>query len=122
MLALLAPIAIVAAALAPWAVRLLFGPEFLPAVPAFRWLMPGIVAYGATFALPYLMSVGLPRPVLMIWAGLVLLNVVLNWVLIGRLGFVGASVSSSITYVTCFVSFTLYARRLARDFAAGERP
>lgn len=122
MAALLVPIALVTSALAPWVVRLLFGPEFLPAVPAFRWLMPGIVAYGATFALPFLMSVGLPAPVLLIWAGLVSLNVVLNWVLIGRLGFVGASVSSSITYVTCFVAFTLYARRVARDIAAAGRP
>lgn len=122
MFALLLPLAVVASLAAPWATRLLFGPAFLPAVPAFVWLMPGIVAYGSTFATSFLMSAGLPWPVLVVWALLVLLNVGLNFLLIGRLGFVGASISSSITYVTCFVALTLYAGRLAREAPAGERP
>ena len=37
--------------------------------------MPGIVAYGSTFATSFLMSAGLPWPVLVVWALLVLLNV-----------------------------------------------
>ncbi|HYN04445.1 MAG TPA: flippase [Vicinamibacteria bacterium] len=122
MLTLLAPLAVIASLAAPWVTRLLFGPAFLPAVPAFVWLMPGIVAYGAAFASSFLMSVGLPWPVLVMWGLLVLLNVGLNWVLIARLGFVGASISSSITYVTCFIALTLYARRLAREEPAGQRP
>ena len=80
--------------------------------------MPGIVAYGSAFAISFLMSAGLPRPVLVIWALLVVQNVALNWVLIHRLGFLGAAVASSITYLTCFVAFTLYARRLAREVSA----
>jgi O-antigen/teichoic acid export membrane protein len=122
MLAFLGPLAVIASLAAPWVTRLLFGPAFLPAVPAFVWLMPGIVAYGSAFASSFLMGVGLPWPVLVIWGLLVLLNVGLNWLLIGRLGFVGASVSSSITYITCFIVLTLYARRLAREEPAGDRP
>lgn len=122
MLAALTPLALVASLLAPWLTRLLFGERFLPAVPAFVWLMPGIVAYGSAFASSFLLSVGLPWPVLAYWASFVLLNVGLNLVLIPRLGFVGASISSSITYVTCFVVLTMYARRLVGAAPAGQRP
>jgi O-antigen/teichoic acid export membrane protein len=122
MAAALAPLALVASLLAPWITRLLFGARFLPAVPAFVWLMPGIVAYGSTFASLFLLSVGLPAMVLVMWAGFVILNVALNLVLIPRYGFVGASISSSITYTACFVVLTLYARRLASAAPAGRRP
>lgn len=122
MLVLLTSLAVVSSLAAPWATRLLFGKAFLPAVPAFVWLMPGIVAYGSTFATSFLMSIGLPMPVLAFWAAFVALNVGLNVVLIPRLGFVGASISSSITYTTCFVVMTLYAWRLVGAAPAGERP
>lgn len=122
MLAVLIPIALVASGAAPWITRLLFGEPFLPAVPAFVWLMPGIVAYGSAFASTFLMGVGLPAAVLGLWAAFVAMNVALNAALIPRLGFVGASISSSITYTTAFVALTLYARRLARGEAARERP
>jgi O-antigen/teichoic acid export membrane protein len=122
MLLALAPVALAASLLAPWLTRLLFGERFLPAVPAFVWLMPGIVAYGSAFASSFLLSVGLPWPVLAWWAGFVLLNVGLNLALVPRLGFVGASISSSITYVACFVVMTLYARRLVARAPAGQRP
>ena len=121
MLALLTPLAVAASLAAPWITRLLFGEEFLPAVPAFVWLMPGIVAYGSAFASSFLLSAGLPLPVLAFWAAFVGLNVALNLALIPRFGFVGASISSSITYTTCLVVLTLYARRLARAAPAGER-
>ena len=122
MLATLTPLALAASLLAPWITRVLFGPRFLPAVPAFVWLMPGIVAYGSTFASLFLLSVGLPAMVLVLWAGFVLLNVALNLVLIPRYGFVGASISSSITYTACFAVLTLYARRLVSATPAGRRP
>lgn len=118
MAALLVPLAAIAAIAAPAVIRLLFGAAFLPAAPAFALLMPGIVAYGSAFAISFLMSVGLPRAVLVIWGLLVASNVALNWVLIGRLGFVGAALSSSITYTACFAAFTLYARRLVREVPA----
>jgi O-antigen/teichoic acid export membrane protein len=96
-------------------VRILYGNKFLPAVPAFIWLMPGIVLYGSTFSSLFVLSIGQPRGVLFIWAFLVALNVMMNYYIIRIGGIVGAAIVSSITYGTCFVIYWVYAWRLSLD-------
>ncbi|MFN8006071.1 MAG: flippase [Terriglobia bacterium] len=110
---LMLPLAGLAAVLVHPIVTLLFGKSFLPAVPAFLWLLPGIIFYGAAFSLQYLLSTGLPRFVLWIWVIIVGVNIGLNLILIPSHGIIGASWVSSITYFLCFVLFTVYAWRRA---------
>jgi O-antigen/teichoic acid export membrane protein len=105
------PLAGSAAILAKPAVSILFGRPFLPAVPAFLWLLPGILFYGASFSLQYLLSIGLPRFVLWIWLFVVFFNISLNSILIPQYGIIGASWVSSLTYIACFLLFTGYAWR-----------
>jgi O-antigen/teichoic acid export membrane protein len=111
--AVMLPLIGVAAVLAKPAVLLLFGRAFLPAVPAFLWLLPGILFYGASFSLQYLLSIGLPRFVLWIWVAIVSFNVILNCYFIPHYGIVGAAWVSSMTYFLCFLVFTAFARRSA---------
>ena len=105
------PLAAIAATLVKPVVSFLFGRPFLPAVPAFLWLLPGILFYGASFSLQYLLSIGLPRFVLWIWVLVVLFNIGLNCLLIPNHGIIGASWVSSMTYFLCFLLFTAYAWR-----------
>ena len=93
-------------------VLLLFGGPFLPAVPAFIWLMPGIAFWAnSTFPLLYLQSTGMPRQVIYIWGFLISANVILNLLFLERWGIVGAAVISSATYLMSFLAFGAYAQR-----------
>jgi O-antigen/teichoic acid export membrane protein len=98
-------LAVVAAALlSEFGVRLLFGAEFEPAVPAFLWLLPGILTLSIyTILANYFAATGLPIvAVLGPLAGLGA-DVVLNLVLIPAMGFVGASIASSVAYALMLV-------------------
>ncbi len=93
-------------------ILLLFGSPFLPAVPAFIWLMPGIVFWAnSTFPLLYLQSTGMPRQVLYIWGLLISMNVTLNFLFLGKWGIVGAAAISSATYLISFLAFGAYAQK-----------
>jgi len=87
------------AAIAPWIVPLLFGPEFTPAVQALWYLLPGVLVFsiakiiGNDFAgRGYVLTNGI------VSASALVLNVTLNLLLVRKLGLVGASLSSSISY------------------------
>jgi O-antigen/teichoic acid export membrane protein len=93
-------------------VLLLFGRPFLPAVPAFIWLMPGIVFWAnSSFPLLYLQSTGMPRQVIYIWLLLISMNVTLNLLFLERWGIAGAAAISSITYLMSFFMFGAYAHK-----------
>jgi len=93
-------------------VLLLFGRPFLPAVPAFIWLMPGIVFWAnSTFPSLYLQSTGMPRQVIYIWGLLILGNVTLNLLFLERWGIAGAAAISSATYLMSFLAFGAYAQK-----------
>ena len=93
-------------------VMILFGRPFLPAVPAFIWLMPGIVFWAiSTFPLLYLQSSGMPRQVIYIWGVLISTNVTLNVLFLETWGIVGAAVISSATYLMSFLAFGAYAQK-----------
>ncbi len=97
--ALLVAVAVAAALLAQPAVRLLYGESFLPAVPAFLLLLPGIVALGAnTILMNYFAAEGIP-PVA-VWSPAVasVMNIGLNLILLPRMGIAGASLASTTAY------------------------
>jgi O-antigen/teichoic acid export membrane protein len=113
--ALLFPLLAASVALAHVAVRLLFGRAFLPAVPAYAWLAPGIFFLGVNMvAVQFLNSLGYPMAVVWIWAGSAALNIGLNFWVIPRYGIVGASIVSSISYTLAAFANLLLIRRMFR--------
>jgi O-antigen/teichoic acid export membrane protein len=90
--------------IAPVILPFLYGKEFLPSVPLFRILLPGIVFASATKVLA-LISIAANQLKINLWAtffGLVF-TVVFDFILIPKLGAVGASITSLITYFTIFI-------------------
>jgi O-antigen/teichoic acid export membrane protein len=84
--------------------RLVFGSAFLPAVPAFIWLMPGSFFLGVeTVLVQFLNSLGFPKAIIGAWLVVVTLNIAANLWAIPAYGIVGASVVSTICYFAIFV-------------------
>jgi len=105
-------LAVPAWVLGPRLVRIFYGRDFVDAGVALRWILPGIVAYSVVAILSRYV-VGRGRPGL----GTVLavtglgVNVVLNLILIPRLGILGAAASSSISYaVTAVLTLSAFLR------------
>ena len=81
------------------AVKFLYGRTFLPSVPAFLWLLPGIVALSInTTCMNYFASTGMPLVTVYSAGAATLLNVILNLYLIPLHGIVGASLASVFAY------------------------
>ncbi len=99
------PVVLVALALAKPVVRIFFGPAFMPSVPAFVWLLPGIFFLGIeTVLVQFLNSMGFPKIVIGGWVICCVANIALNLWAIPAYGIVGASVVSSICYtLICIV-------------------
>jgi O-antigen/teichoic acid export membrane protein len=92
-------------------VRILYGKPFLPAVPAFVWLMPGIVMLSVnTIYMNYFASTGMPPITIYSPAAAAMLNVGLNFVLIPSHGIVGASLSSVAAYGIMLAASIFYLR------------
>jgi O-antigen/teichoic acid export membrane protein len=93
-------------------VHILYGKSFLPSVPAFVWLMPGIFFLGAqVIAVQFLNSVGFPKVVVAVWGCCAFLNVLFNLWAIPEYGIVGASFVSSISYFMVFIFVVLIIRK-----------
>ncbi|OPX84852.1 MAG: colanic acid exporter [Pelotomaculum sp. PtaB.Bin104] len=98
----------IAALLAKPIVRLLFGEAFLPSVPAFIWLLPGITFLGIqVIIVQFLNSIGFPKVTVVIWGIATLLNVFLNLWAIPIYGICGASLVSSFSYFAVFIFIML---------------
>jgi O-antigen/teichoic acid export membrane protein len=83
---------------------LLFGEKFIPATSAFIYLMPGIFFLGMqNVVVQFLNSIGFPVIIVWIWLGVSIENVILNIYLVPIHGIVGASIASSICYLTIFL-------------------
>ena len=83
---------------------LLYGVEFEPAANGFKLLLPGIIAVGLSRILANDIS-GRNKPeisAVVAFIGLIL-NIILNYVFVPRFGFLGAAISSSISYTTIFI-------------------
>ena len=103
-------VATLAWVVSPWAIRLIYGPDFAGAVWAFRWLLPGVVALAVFRPLAgVLLKRGRPGIMALCGAGALVLNVAGDLILIPRVGIAGASVASAGAYVgiaAAYVSIT----------------
>lgn len=94
-------------------IQLLFGKPFLPAAPAFIWLMPGIVMLSiASVFSSFIASVNIPAMVVILYFCMALLNVILNLYFIPLLGIIGASISSTISYTLCFTGIFIISKKV----------
>jgi O-antigen/teichoic acid export membrane protein len=108
-------VVIVAAVLAEPLVRLLYGPAFAPAVPAFVWLMPGTFFLAVeVVAVQFLNSSGFPKQVVGIWGACSVTNISLNLWAIPRYGAVGAAVTSSASSLLVLVLVLRFIERAVR--------
>ncbi len=101
-------------------IRLAYGAAFDPSAAAVGWLLPGIGFYAInSILMNFLASCGMP--VVVVYSPLIalLVNVAANLWLVPSMGFVGASVSSSLAYGLMLVMSVLYIRlRLLKDLHA----
>lgn len=80
-------------------IRLLAGPEYLPAYPALLLLLPGGVIYTlAKMLAGDLAGRGLPRYAMIISSVALVINVVLNLLFIPKFGISGAAIASSLSH------------------------
>jgi len=102
--ALLVPMMVLAALFAKPIVSLVFGRAFLPAVPAFVWLMPGSFFLGIEIVIvQYLNSLGFPRVIVYSWLAVTVANIGLNFWAIPAYGISGAAIVSTLSYFLIFV-------------------
>ena len=101
-------------------IRLAYGAAFDPSAAAVGWLLPGIGFYAInSILMNFLASCGMPLVVVYSPFIALLVNVAANLWLVPSMGFVGASVSSSLAYGLMLVMSVLYIRlRLLRDLHA----
>jgi O-antigen/teichoic acid export membrane protein len=94
----------------------LFLPAFEPSLPALYVLLPAVAAFGVTHVLAgYVSGLGRPGLTSVVGIGAFTANIVLNIVLIPRLGIVGASTASLISYGLSSIVYSLLAARLTRQ-------
>ena len=104
----------VAGFLAKPVVRVMYGDLFLPSLPPFLWLLPGIFFLGVeTVAVQFLNSIGFPKIIVLAWSLICLLNMGLNMWAIPAYGIVGASVVSSFSYFVVFV-FVIWVSQITK--------
>ncbi|HVU47800.1 MAG TPA: flippase [Terracidiphilus sp.] len=100
------PLLLLSVVLAPFVVRILFGSAFAPSVPAYLWLVPGMLFLSIhMISVQFLNSIGYPMSVVWIWLGCAILNIGLNlaWA-VPLWGATGAAITSSICYILATVS------------------
>src|SRR5262249_27058126 len=97
------PMVVLASVFAKPLVGFVFGKSFLPAVPAFVWLMPGSFFLGIEVVMvQYLNSLGYPRVIVYSWIVVTALNIGVNLWAIPAYGITGAAIVSSISYFLVF--------------------
>ncbi|MFI4941771.1 MAG: oligosaccharide flippase family protein [Burkholderiales bacterium] len=92
-------------------IRLAYGPAFVPSTAAVGWLLPGVGCYAINgILMNFLASCGMPLVVVYSPFVALLVNVSINLWLVPRMGFVGASISSSVAYGLMLLMSVLYIR------------
>lgn len=95
--------------MSPLFIRLLYGADFAESGQVIRYLLPGIIAM-VLFKLIHsdLSGRGAPLFSLRVSVIALIMNVVLNFILVPKYGAVGASISSSISYMYAGVAFIIF--------------
>ena len=90
-------------------VTLMYGAKFEAAVPAFLWLLPGMLFWSASSVLSaYIASEQIPMRVVVIFFAAFGLNLALNCAFLTRYGIVAASVDSSVSYGLAFAAIWVF--------------
>ena len=101
-------------------IRLAYGSAFEPSAAAVAWLLPGLGCMALNMVLMnFFASCG--QPAIAVYSPLcaLVVNVLLNFALIPRFGFVGAAMASSVAYASMLMMSLGYIRlRLAKAAAA----
>lgn len=87
------------ALMATQAIPILYGEAFRPSVLALLWLLPGIVVFSiANVLAAYIAGIGKPQLNLWVSGASLIITIALDIALIPRLGIVGASIASTVSY------------------------
>lgn len=93
-------------------IKLLYGIEYLPATEAFYWLLPAVIFLSInTIFTNYFASIGMPYVTVYSPFIAFIVNLILNLLLIPKIGIIGASISSTIAYSAMFIFSILYIRK-----------
>ena len=93
-------------------VRLLYGPAFTAVVPTLLWLLPGTIAWSTTHVTwTYVSASGRPAIGIFVYSAATAVDVLLNVVLLPRLGVVGASISAAASYGVAALLFLHFFRQ-----------
>lgn len=115
---LMAPVLIVTGMFASPVIRLLFGEEFLPAVPALLWLLPGIFVLSInTVFMHFFAGIGMPLVAVISPAIAAGVNIALNLYMLPLWGIAGAAVASTISYSLMLVASLIYLKFRAAPVA-----
>ena len=83
-----------------WLISPVFGEEYVEALPAFLWLLPGIIAgAGSRIYANCIAAAGKPEWNMYSSIGVVTINVIGNILLVPKYGIVGAAWATSLAYV-----------------------
>jgi len=93
-------------------VQLLFGSPFAEAVPALRWLVVGTIAWSTTHVTwTYISASGRPAIGIVVYSAASAVDVLLNVLLLPRLGVIGASISAAVSYIVAALLFLHFFRQ-----------
>ena len=99
-------IATVLAVFSDFIVRILFGNQFSQAVPSFRWLLLGTVAWSTIHVTwTHASADGKPELGILVFSAAAAIDVSLNVLFIPRMGIVGASIAATISYIVAALVF-----------------
>lgn len=94
-----ATLSLLLALMAAWVIPLLYGDEFLGATSALYWLLPGIVfVSSAKMVTPLLVGRGMIRFYLYASSTAAVATIILDLLLVPRMGIVGAALASTVSY------------------------
>jgi len=104
--------ALIIAALSGWLIPLVFGERFAASVPVIWWILPGTVALAVSKVMcADLLARGVPEYATMFAFVSLVVTVVLDLLLIPRMGIQGAALASSAAYLTNSVLVALILKR-----------
>lgn len=112
---MVAGLSLVVALVAPVLVPLLFGKDFSPAVLPLILLVPGVIGWSLARSLAQFIAYQVGKPWLNTQAAVAafVLNVILNFVFIPMFGVAGASIASSVSYLSNLVLLAFVFRKLS---------
>lgn len=95
-------------------IKVLFGMAFTAAYVQLLWSLPGIFCFSLVSVISqYLGAVGIPRFIIVVWGAALAFETLLSYVLVPKVGSIGAMASLSASYLFVLCSLWLFAARHA---------